>query len=195
MKRWIQNIRFIAPVLLIVSGTFLLSGGYFYGAPSTEQPNKVAALSSPNPVKSAPAKVRLQGIPTRIVFPAQGIDLPVDKGYYNQAKQTWSLSGTRAQYAVMTSPANTDTGNTFVYGHNNKLVFGKLLKIKIGDVAIITTDNGHHFYYTYRSVSDVQPNDVSLFNYQGPPILTVQTCSGAWYQNRRLFVFDLLRAE
>lgn len=194
MKRWIQNIRFIAPVLLVLSGTFLLSGGSFLTPSIDEQPAKVAALTSPTPVKSTPAKVNLQGIPVRIVFPSQGVDLPVDKGYYDEAKQTWTLSGTHAQYAVMTAQANNSDGNTFIYGHNNKKVFGPL-KMKTGDIAIIMTENGHKFYYSFKTVSDVQPDDVSLFNYQGPPILTVQTCSGAWYQNRRLFVFDLLRAE
>ncbi|HSX44978.1 MAG TPA: sortase [Candidatus Saccharimonadales bacterium] len=193
MKRWIQNIRFIAPVLLVLSGTFLLSGGTLFDNTGSNGQTKVAALTPAKP-KPAP-KVTIQGIPTRIVVPAEAIDLQVDKGYYNETTRTWSLSGTHAQYAVMTAQANNVGGNTFIYGHNNHKVFGKLLKIKAGDVVIIYTDNGHKFYYSYRTESDVKPDDTSLFNYQGPPILTVQTCSGAWYQNRRLFVFDLIRVE
>jgi hypothetical protein len=39
------------------------------------------------------------------------------------------------------------------------------------------------------------PTDATLFEYKGKPILTIQTCSGVWYQNRQLFTFDLERTE
>jgi len=69
-------------------------------------------------------------------------------------------------------------------------VFSTLNRIKPGDEAIITTDNGHRFTYKFRAAYETNPSDDSLFHYQGSPILTVQTCSGLWYQNRQLFTFN-----
>lgn len=136
-------------------------------------------------------KATISGDPSHIEIPAVGISIPIEPGYYNQKTQTWSLSLTKAEYATMTPKPNDAGGNTFIYGHNRKGVFDQLLKVKTGDQAIVTTSNGHRFTYVMKSRHDTKPTDSSLFDYQGPSILTLQTCSGFWYQNRSLFVFDL----
>src|SRR4051794_19365867 len=61
----------------------------------------------------------IYGKPVRIVIPASGVDLPVDDGYYDQATKEWTLSGYRAQFAMVSTLANNIGGNTFIYGHNN----------------------------------------------------------------------------
>ncbi len=66
---------------------------------------------------------------------------------------------------------------TFIYGHNRWAVFYKLLKVQPGDEAIVSTANGHTFTYKMTGQKVTQPTDTSLFHYQGPPILTLQTCS------------------
>ncbi len=132
----------------------------------------------------------VEGKPVRIQIPSLGIDLPVIDGYYNARERSWTLTNTKAQYATITPKANNIAGNTFVYGHRLHNVFGHLDQITSGAKAVITTDNGHTFTYTFRSSRETSPNDDSLFRYQGAPILTLQTCSGAWDQNRRLFTFD-----
>ncbi|HSX29511.1 MAG TPA: sortase [Candidatus Saccharimonadales bacterium] len=145
---------------------------------------------------AAPAPQKLiTGKPVRIIIPSLNIDLPVIDGYYNAQRQQWTLTSDKAQYATMTSPANNAGGNTFIYGHNRKGVFNTLNQIKVGDTVTLTTDNGHTFTYSFRGALETIPTDDSLFHYQGKPILTVQTCSGVWYQNRQLFTFDLEHAE
>lgn len=135
------------------------------------------------------------GKPVRIIIHTASIDLPVVDGIYDEATGEWSLSDNAAHYAVVTPIANNVGGNTFVYGHNRSSVFASLLKASIGDEARVETENGHALHYVLRSVKDVEPTDVSLFQYEGKPILTVQTCSGAWYENRRLFTFELTKVE
>jgi LPXTG-site transpeptidase (sortase) family protein len=137
----------------------------------------------------------VSGRPVRIQIPSLSIDLNVAEGRYDSKSHTWTLSKDRAHYAVNTPLANNVEGNTFIYGHNRKAVFARLNRIKTGDVAIVTTDNGHKFTYKFRSAFETNPSDDSLFQYQGPPILTVQTCSGMWYQNRQLFTFDFVNVE
>ena len=96
-------------------------------------------------------------------------------------------------YAVNTPLANNREGNTFIYGHNRKDVFRKLSGVKAGDEAVITTDNGHTFVYRFKAAYETNPNDATVFQYQGPSILTVQTCSGMRFENRQLFTFTFDR--
>jgi len=133
-----------------------------------------------------------KGKPTSIRLPSVSIDLPLLDGVYNASNKTWSLSNDAAHYALMTPIANNIAGNTFIYGHNKKNVFAKLSSIKNGDKAYIATDTGLTFVYSFRTSLETDPNDDTLFHYEGAPILTLQTCSGLWYQNRQLFTFDLI---
>lgn len=146
--------------------------------------SKVQAAVAPTPQK-------IEGKPVRIQIPSLNLDLQVINGYYYEKSRSWTLTNDKVQYATITPLANNQAGNTFIYGHNRPGVFSTLRKIKIGEQAIITTDNGHQFTYVFRSSLETDPNDASLFTYQGSPILTLQTCSGLWYQNRQLFTFDL----
>lgn len=143
---------------------------------------------------TAPATA-ISGKPVRIRVPSVGIDVEVVDGIYDESSSTWTLAEKQAHYAVMTSPANDKAGNTFIYGHNNKHVFGKLLKSSIGAEAIIETDNGKLFTYKLTSFQDVKPRDVAALQNQDHPVLTVQTCSGRWSENRRLFTFDFVKVE
>lgn len=133
----------------------------------------------------------LSGEPKHITLPRLGISLEVKPGYYNATNQAWTLSNTYAHYAAVTTLANNRAGNTFIYGHNKDTVFKNLSGLKTGDTAIITTENNLTFIYTFTGQRTTNPSDVSLFSYVGKPILTLQTCSGIFSQNRQLFTFDL----
>jgi LPXTG-site transpeptidase (sortase) family protein len=140
----------------------------------------------------APTKAAtISGTPTHIAIPSVDISVDIEPGYYNKSNQTWTLSSSKAEYATITPKANNGSGNTFIYGHNRWAVFYKLLKVRPGDEAIVTTANNHTFTYKLVRQKVTQPTDNSLFGYQGPPILTLQTCSGLWYQDRSLFIFNL----
>jgi LPXTG-site transpeptidase (sortase) family protein len=142
--------------------------------------------------RHAPTKAAtVSGTPTHISIPSVDISVDIEPGYYDKTSKTWTLSTTKAEYATITPQANNGGGNTFIYGHNRWAVFYKLLKVQPGDEAIVSTANGHTFTYKMTGQKVTQPTDNSLFRYQGPPILTLQTCSGLWYQNRSLFVFSL----
>ncbi len=154
------------------------------------QPVFATGISQANQTR----KAIISGTPSHIDIPGADISVDIEPGYYNKSSQTWTLSLTKAEYATVTPRANNGGGNTFIYGHNRWAVFYKLLKVQPGDEAIVTTTNNHTFVYKLAGRHDTSPNDTSLFRYQGPPILTLQTCSGLWYQNRSLFVFNLVKA-
>ena len=134
------------------------------------------------------------GEPVKISIPSLDINLPVIPGYYDKQTQTWTLTIDKVQYATMTPQPNNQSGDTFLYGHYRANIFATLHDIHSGAKAIITTSNHHTFYYQLAGVRVVNPNDSSsVFNYKGKPILTVQTCTGLFFQNRQLFTFDLIK--
>lgn len=137
-----------------------------------------------------PPEEAVTGKAVYLSIPSISLGIEVVDGIIDVETQTWTLTKDKAQFAAITSPPNNIAGNTFIYGHNRKEVFSKLLKIQDGAVAYVKTDNSLVFMYVYRSRQTTTPTDVSIFDYQGPPILTLQTCTGMFFQNRELFTFD-----
>ena len=170
--------------LVIIVHTFSIGMLWFMN----KQPiSRVAA--QPITVQQQDIAEAISGIPVRIVVPSLAIDIPIQPGEYDGATDSWTLGGYVAQFATMTVPANNQQGNTFIYGHNNRYVFGPLKHLQTGAEIIVVTSNGNQFTYIFESARTVIPEDVTLFNYQGPPILTVQTCTGAWHEKRQLYQF------
>lgn len=191
MMAWLERLKklrfYLAMgILNVVSvGTLL-----YYNNPQIASSSHAAVIPT---TKKEIKKETVAGRPVLVKIPSLALELPVDEGYYNPADATWTLSGYRAHFAMPTMLANNQEGNTLVYGHNNKHVFGPLKGLQPGAVAEIRTDNGHVFYYTFESNTNVQPDDLSVFTYEGAPILTLQTCTGNWHELRMLSRFNLTR--
>lgn len=134
----------------------------------------------------------ISGNPVSISLPSLDLNLPVINGTYNKTTQSWTLTNDKVQYATITPPPNNASGNTFLYGHYRKGVFATLHTIKPGDHIVITTDNGHVFTYAFTSSRETDPADDSVFAASSTPMLTIQTCSGLFFQNRQLFSFSLV---
>ncbi|MEX0881544.1 MAG: sortase [Candidatus Saccharimonadales bacterium] len=137
----------------------------------------------------------VEGTPVRISVPSAQIDLPVALGEYYPTTKSWTLSTDKAHWGVMTAKANNKSGVTFIYGHNRRQVFSALPKIKPGDEAVVTTEKGHTFSYKLVKSTVTNPEDTSIFTYKGKPVLVLQTCTGLWYQDRQLFVFDFVEVS
>lgn len=133
----------------------------------------------------------IKGTPRRLTVPSLGIDVTVVDGSYDARTGHWTLSEDTAFYATPTNLINSDSGNTFIYGHNSQKIFGKLLHIQAGAEVTVTTDNGYNFTYLFTSTEAVKPTDVYALEYSGKPRLTLQTCSGLWNQTRQMFYFKL----
>lgn len=140
---------------------------------------------------NAPEVKITKGIPIRLVVPNSDIDLEIIDGVYNPDDKSWNVSPRKVHYALESAPANDYGGNTFIYGHNNPKVLGKLSRLKPGDSAQVHTANGLIFTYTLTASKDYLPEDASIFSYQGKPILTLQTCAGVWNELRRIYTFNL----
>lgn len=194
---WGTRARYYSSVSVLYLAT-LLFALFIFQQPAFlfhKQPpaGSVAAAGLPHPPKDDPAIIT--GTPVRIVVPSTDTDLQVDQGNYNSIDQTWTLSGYNAQFATPSMPPNDKQGNTLIYGHNNKYVFGPLKKLVAGDVAELFTDNGHTFFYTFDKSESVKPDNMIVFQYQGPPTLVIQTCTGNWNEWRTLYSFKFERVQ
>jgi LPXTG-site transpeptidase (sortase) family protein len=196
MKKFLKPAALVTLVgiLLLVSGGALLIALYRSRVSdlTITPPAHASAASS---ASRSDLPTYLGGQPSRILIPSLHIDLPIVPGYYNVKTRTWTLTTNSVQYAVMTPEANNQGGNTFLYGHYRSNVFASLHTIQANAEAIVETSNHHTFYYQLSGVRVVSHGDSdSVFRYTGAPILTVQTCTGIFFQNRQLFTFNLTKA-
>lgn len=156
-------------------------------------------VTTPPPVQAASPDIHLarlsrtkqaiKGVPTRIVIASLNVDLPVATGTFDPSSNEWTVSDDKAFFADNSVPVNDSNGVTLIYGHARWGVFGVLPDLKNGAVADVYTDNGLVFHYQYQSVTQVTPEDMSVFSINGPPTLTLQTCTGAWDRYRAMYSF------
>lgn len=182
--------------LLLLAGLFLIALGILgWGLrESSLFVNAQPLLPTTNTKAVVVKDATIEGDPTQINIPSLDMTLPIINGVYNANDKQWTLSLDKAQYAVVTPMPNNKAGNTFIYGHYRSEVFERLHDIQSGADAYVTTQNGHRFTYQLTGVRVTNPSDTSLFKYHGPPILTIQTCTGLFFQNRQLFTFKLVNA-
>jgi hypothetical protein len=194
---WFQKVRFGINIgtiylLTLVVGWYIVHSGAGLATARDVSLTTQKAAAPPRPTFKV-----ISGLPVRIVIPGSSyegtvVDLPIDKGYYNQATDAWTLSGYHAQFMMISTLANNFAGDTYIYGHNNDYVFGALRHVTpaVGATALIYTDNGHIFSYHFVSAASVAPNVTSVLDYKGPPILTIQTCTGSFNEARTLYTFS-----
>lgn len=191
--------RFYSSVITLNVITLLFAGYLINPYTFTGKKNRTVAYnvesSQLKPTEVLPSQKVITGKPVRLVIGPLSIDLPVDEGIYNESDQTWNISAKHAQYAMPSMYANNIRGNTLIYGENNANVFYNLKQIQPGTLAEVYTDNGHIFTYKFRNQEQLKPDDVTVFDYQSYPMLTLQTCSGSFYEFRQMFYFKLISID
>lgn len=178
MKRW--GIYFI-PIYIVLILLVVFS---------TQLWNRFSARAvAPTPLPAVSLEVADGGEPQSMSIPQLDINLSIIPGNFDQNTKTWNVSRDKAHFATVTKHPNTVEGNTLLYGHNSDAVLGKTRDLKLGDTLIIKTDKGMSFLYEYSEDKVVDPSDVSIFSYQGPPRVTIQTCTGLFDSMRRFMTF------
>lgn len=194
---WQEKVRFYTSMSLLYIVT--IGGVWYLLQPISVRTTAYAApaqsvdptVTKELPQKPVAAKL-VAGKPVRLIISGSGIDLPIDEGFYNEQDNSWTLSDIHAQYAMMTTVANNLSGNTFIYGHGTDAVLGALGAAAPvqGSTALIYTDNGHVLAYSYQDKKDFGPDDTSVFDYTGPSMLTIQTCTGSVSEWRSMYQFS-----
>ena len=187
----------IGVACLIIGLAGLAPSVYYRWIAPVNQPAIPTAVAPINQqlAMAGPREQIIKGTPVHLDIPSLQLSLVVADGNFNQNTGQWTLSLDKAHFANISAPVNTKMGNTLIYGHYRPEVFASLHRIKPDSEAIVTTDNGYRFIYHLQAIHETSPSDTSLFAYTGPPQLTIQTCSGAFFQNRQLFTFSFVRYE
>ena len=145
--------------------------------------------------KNLPPKKIISGKPISIHIPKLDLNKEVLPGQYDSKTGIWRISDIGVHFAELSSRINDSSGNSLLYAHNNKWAFGLLYLLEKGDIVEVKTDSGYNFRYIFSHSGDYEPSDTSLFAYSGPPILTLQTCSGYFNEYRHLYTFNLSKVE
>lgn len=120
-------------------------------------------------------------MPTVIIIPSIGINLPIQVGEIKNG--AWEISYSNATF--LNSSARPGTGgNSVIYGHNKKTIFGNLPYLSIGQKIIIKTQDGVlHTYEAYQK-DFVGPDRVDLVSPTNKEELTIYTCWGLFDSQR-----------
>jgi hypothetical protein len=183
------SLKIFAVVLVIAGLAIAVPLGHFWLQDRAALSHNVGTVPA-QPLRLKPLANLITGEPVGIAIPSLNMNLQVIPGVYNKQSGQWTLTLDKAQFAEPSVPPNNEAGNTFIYGHYRPEVFAYLHHIVPGAQAIISTDNGYQFTYTYQTTAAFNPTDTSIFTYQGAPRLTIQTCSGAFMQNRQMYYFQ-----
>ncbi len=186
----------LAMTLIGMLGLLLPFAYFRYLLPASQPSSPMVVAPINEQVSLAAAKETIvAGHPNHLYIPSLQMSLNVTDGTFNPKTGQWTLSLDHAHFATISAQPNSKMGNTFIYGHYRPEVFARLHRIAPGSEAKISTDNGYTFTYKLQQIRETNPNDTSVFAYQGSPIMTIQTCSGAWFQNRQFFTFTLVGYE
>lgn len=190
----LKTIQITSVVLIAIGAAGVAPTLYYrYKFSNVNAAPVVPVQVAPNVLKAVPTAIT--GDPVSIMVPSLSLSVPVVHGVYDKETKEWNLGLITAQFATITTQPNNLSGDTYIYGHYRPAVFAYLHNIKDGGEAMVDSANGYRFTYKLRERHDVGPADTSIFSYTGSPILTLQTCSGAWFQNRQQFTFDFVSVQ
>lgn len=145
-------------------------------------PSVEPAPAQYNPTTPRPAAPT----PQRIAIPAIGVDATVEAVTVNDRLEmaTPARPVDTGWYSLGSSPG--EDGDAVIDGHVDSpdgapAVFARLAQLKPGDQLIVTLAEGRRTFAVTR-IASVPYHSVpaGLFATQGPPLLTLITCTGAW---------------
>lgn len=122
-------------------------------------------------------------LPVRIIIPSLSIDLLITPS--NIVNNAWEISETSASYGMGSAVPGTN-GNTVIFAHARKGMFGDLRQIKTNDKVYVLTRKD---WYEYKVIQTkiVFPDEIEVIKPTAQETLTLYTCSG-FADTKRLIV-------
>ena len=122
-------------------------------------------------------------IPQGVSIPSLGIDVPVYPAQVTD--NVWQTTESGASYLV-SSPLPGESGNSVVYAHNWKSLFGNLTKARVGEYVIVRYPDGTKKTFVIAYTSVVKPDESTILAPSQDKRLTLYTCTG--FLDRERFV-------
>jgi LPXTG-site transpeptidase (sortase) family protein len=144
---------------------------YFYknnSIPPSQQP-KTNFLATENAVS-----------PARIIVAETGIDVPV--------KEAPNYSFSDSQAIFIDTSQKIGEGNSIIYAHNWNNLFGKLGKVKMGDIVSVFLTDGREVKYKINQKHLVSPQTLGILKPTADSQLTLFTCIGFLDKDRLVVV-------
>lgn len=129
-------------------------------------------------------------IPRKIIIPSLSMDLPVEPAKI--AGDTWELSENTASFGLGSTPLGK-IGNTVIFAHARRHLFGPLRNIKKADkVYVLSSDKW--FVYEVKEIKTVFPSQIEVIAPTPEETLTLYTCSGFADTKRLIVVAKRMKA-
>ncbi len=161
------------PVFLVLLGIIIFSFGLFHYL-------NIRRLSFWN--EPAPLNITQKGeFPTQVIIPSLKIDIPIESGSIKDG--VWEISYSKATF-LDSSARPGIAGNTVIYGHNKKALFGNLPYLSIGQKIFVKTADGKMHAYEIYKKDFVKPDRIDLVSPTDYAELTLFTCWGLFDSQR-----------
>jgi len=161
-----------SPILFIILGLVIFAfGGINY--------YRVRILS----FKEAPISVQSQAgdRPVQVIIPSLKIDILIETADIKNG--IWEISYNSATF-LNSSSRPGEGGNTVIYGHNKKAIFGSLPYLSVGQKVTIKTEDGTLLSYQVYKKDFVKPDRIDLVSPTDHEELTLFTCWGLFDSQR-----------
>jgi LPXTG-site transpeptidase (sortase) family protein len=148
------------------------------------------------PIEIPPVSLQQEFIkskPTKILVPSLSLEINIEEGNYNSIDKSWNVSDQNAQFISVSDNPGPENGNTVIYAHNTKNLFGDTHKLKDSDNVYLYNENSNLIEYEYTGFKLVDPSNVSVINSSDSSKLTLITCSGLFNQKRRIMDFKFVQ--
>lgn len=172
--------KLLSTIILILG--ILLSSFGVYQLYLRENPTK---LSFNEYAYAVEASVDQKEVPTRITIKALNIDAPIKS--VTKEGNKWPVIDNGVSY-LANSPIPGNEGNSVLYAHNWKNLFGNLVQTKPGEEVIITFTDGSKKTFVITGTSIVSPNDSSILAPSKDKRITLYTCHGFLDKDRFVVV-------
>lgn len=155
------------PILVFV-GIFFIALAIFIKFRS----DRVLSFSAP--IESE-VSISRKSIPVEISIESVGINLAVSEGVIKNG--IWEISKVGATH-LSSSKNPEEGGNIVIYAHNKSNLFGKLPKVKAGDLVKLKNQNAESFTYVVSETAVVDPTRIDYVSQKSEEVLTLYTCVG-----------------
>lgn len=115
-------------------------------------------------------------LPSKITIPDLSISLDIQSSTIDK-KGVWEISEIAASFLQSSALPGHD-GNTVIYAHNKRTLFGSLPWIRLGSEVMIETTDGNTYRYKVESTQVVSPDQIEVVMPTDYEVLTLYTCSG-----------------
>lgn len=129
-------------------------------------------------------------LPTSITISDLDINIPVEQATVVENK--WPTTDKGASY-LTSSPLPGKEGNSIIYAHNWRSLFGNLVRAKVGQEVVIIYPNNIKKTFVIAYTSVVSPNESTILAPSNDKRVTLYTCTGL-LDSQRFVAVALLKS-